>query len=339
VSPRELSSMISPSLFVCPASVPQPVEAALSACGLTPGDVTRLVLVGGSLRIPKLRDTVVALFPKTTVVDVKQCPEEVTAMGACVQGQHLPPATAAVGAGPAVAPAPGFPAPTVLGLVPAAVRVERLDGKAVRVLSALCAAPASGKLTVEVPVAAGVAPVKVYLGHSTDPAACALLCTVNVAVVGMDVKTVTVNVLVLALRSGGFKVEACLLGGEGRVHAAQVAPGTTPPPVYPGPCPEDAEVEAPVEEAAAPTPPATSAAVFGASTPTAPGPSGSAGAGAGSGAGAGRAGAAPPAVAAGKTTAAAGAPAAASAPLPPAAAKATPPPVVAKAVIPADDLD
>ena len=64
-----------------------PVEQALKDAGITASDIDEVVLVGGSTRIPKVREMVVSLFGKEPHQGVN--PDEVVAMGAAIQGSVL----------------------------------------------------------------------------------------------------------------------------------------------------------------------------------------------------------------------------------------------------------
>jgi molecular chaperone DnaK len=65
----------------------EPVQQALKDSGFTAADIDEIVLVGGSTRIPKVRDMVVSLFGKEPHQGVN--PDEVVAMGAAIQGSVL----------------------------------------------------------------------------------------------------------------------------------------------------------------------------------------------------------------------------------------------------------
>jgi molecular chaperone DnaK len=65
----------------------EPVETALKDAGFTASDIDEVVLVGGSTRIPKVREMVVNLFGKEPHQGVN--PDEVVAMGAAIQGSVL----------------------------------------------------------------------------------------------------------------------------------------------------------------------------------------------------------------------------------------------------------
>lgn len=62
-------------------------RAALKAAGLKPSEIDRVVMVGGSTRIPKVRDSVGQLFEVTPYTALN--PDEVVALGAAVQGSIL----------------------------------------------------------------------------------------------------------------------------------------------------------------------------------------------------------------------------------------------------------
>ncbi len=65
----------------------KPVEQALSDAGLSPSDIDEVVLVGGSTRVPKVREMVQAIFGKAPHQGVN--PDEVVALGAAIQGSVL----------------------------------------------------------------------------------------------------------------------------------------------------------------------------------------------------------------------------------------------------------
>ena len=64
-----------------------PVRQALADAGLQPKAIDEAVLVGGSTRIPLVRETVAALFGRTPHSDLN--PDEVVALGAAVQADIL----------------------------------------------------------------------------------------------------------------------------------------------------------------------------------------------------------------------------------------------------------
>lgn len=64
-----------------------PTRQALSDAGMTPADLTRIVLVGGSTRIPAVQDAIKKLTGKEPHKGVN--PDEVVALGAAVQAGVL----------------------------------------------------------------------------------------------------------------------------------------------------------------------------------------------------------------------------------------------------------
>ena len=64
-----------------------PCRLALKDAGLTPNDIDEVVLVGGSTRMPLVRQRVQALFAKTPHCEIN--PDEVVALGAAVQADIL----------------------------------------------------------------------------------------------------------------------------------------------------------------------------------------------------------------------------------------------------------
>jgi molecular chaperone DnaK len=64
-----------------------PCRSALEDAGLAPSDIDEVVLVGGSTRVPLIRDRVAALFGK--VPHSQLSPDEVVALGAAVQAHIL----------------------------------------------------------------------------------------------------------------------------------------------------------------------------------------------------------------------------------------------------------
>ncbi|TWU21192.1 Chaperone protein DnaK [Novipirellula galeiformis] len=65
----------------------KPVLQALEDAGMKPGDIDEIVLVGGSTRVPKVRQIVKEIFGKEPHQGVN--PDEVVAVGAAVQGSVL----------------------------------------------------------------------------------------------------------------------------------------------------------------------------------------------------------------------------------------------------------
>ena len=64
-----------------------PCRQALTDAGLQPGDIEEVVLVGGSTRMPLVRQRVGAFFGRTPLADID--PDEVVAVGAAVQADTL----------------------------------------------------------------------------------------------------------------------------------------------------------------------------------------------------------------------------------------------------------
>ena len=69
------------------SAVRGPVQQAMEDAGLKPSDLSRVLLVGGSTRIPAVQDAVRALTGKEPSRDIN--PDECVAMGACLQGGVL----------------------------------------------------------------------------------------------------------------------------------------------------------------------------------------------------------------------------------------------------------
>ncbi len=65
----------------------QPVLRALEDAGFSPSDIDEVVLVGGSTRVPKVRELVKSVFGKEPHQGVN--PDEVVAVGAAIQGSVL----------------------------------------------------------------------------------------------------------------------------------------------------------------------------------------------------------------------------------------------------------
>ncbi len=315
----------------------QPLETLLSSCGVAASDVHRLVLTGGCSRIPKLREVLSGVFPRTIVVEARQNPEEAVAIGAALQGQWLDDATAT--ATPSVS------------VLPSAVRVWSPSASACAlVLPRLSVLPATGSVRLALPVDAGAASVAVYQGDAGDRGDNRLLCTVPVAAPGAaDAASCNVTVSVIALRSGGVRVH-CQADGGSTVSvdvavssdAAPLALGEPTPVCASDVLAAEAAAAAAADAAAAAAAAAEAAKTGPATTPTpakavaavaaaAATPVASAGAGSGAGAPS-----APQAAAAAAATTAATAAATAK------AAQSTPPAAAAQrtpAVIAADDLD
>ncbi len=65
----------------------QPVKQALSDAGLSPSDISKVLLVGGSTRIPAVQDAVKAFMGKEPFKGIN--PDECVALGAAIQGGVL----------------------------------------------------------------------------------------------------------------------------------------------------------------------------------------------------------------------------------------------------------
>ena len=65
----------------------EPCRAALKDAGVTAGEISEVILVGGMTRMPKVIDTVKTFFGKDPARNVN--PDEVVAIGAAVQGAVL----------------------------------------------------------------------------------------------------------------------------------------------------------------------------------------------------------------------------------------------------------
>ncbi|MEM9369078.1 MAG: molecular chaperone DnaK [Planctomycetota bacterium] len=65
----------------------EPVMQALKDAGMSPSDIDEVVLVGGSTRVPKVRELVKTIFGKEPHQGVN--PDEVVAVGAAIQGSVL----------------------------------------------------------------------------------------------------------------------------------------------------------------------------------------------------------------------------------------------------------
>ena len=65
----------------------KPVEIAMKDAGLSPSDISDVILVGGQTRMPLVQDKVKEFFGKEPRQDIN--PDEAVAMGAAVQGAVL----------------------------------------------------------------------------------------------------------------------------------------------------------------------------------------------------------------------------------------------------------
>ncbi|MGB9404429.1 MAG: molecular chaperone DnaK [Candidatus Acidiferrales bacterium] len=80
---REFDALIRPIV----ARTMEPVKKALADARLAPADIEEVVLVGGSTRIPLVRQTVAGYFGRAPHVELN--PDEVVALGAAVQADIL----------------------------------------------------------------------------------------------------------------------------------------------------------------------------------------------------------------------------------------------------------
>ena len=83
----QVKSEIGQGLLVLLGIVKGPVQQAMDDAGLKPSDLSRVLLVGGSTRIPAVQDAVRALTGREPSRDIN--PDECVAMGACLQGGVL----------------------------------------------------------------------------------------------------------------------------------------------------------------------------------------------------------------------------------------------------------
>src|ERR1700733_14748927 len=89
--PRSSSRARTRPISICPISRPtrtiEPCKAALKDAGLTAAEIDEVVLVGGQTRMPKVQETVRALFGREPHKGVN--PDEVVAVGAAIQAGVL----------------------------------------------------------------------------------------------------------------------------------------------------------------------------------------------------------------------------------------------------------
>ncbi|XP_055333741.1 uncharacterized protein LOC129585172 [Paramacrobiotus metropolitanus] len=71
------------------AKILVPVENALEAANLCPGDIDKVILVGGSSRLPVVKDTLQAFFGRDGVVCADADPDEAIARGAAIQSYRI----------------------------------------------------------------------------------------------------------------------------------------------------------------------------------------------------------------------------------------------------------
>src|SRR6056297_1942346 len=83
ISRSKFEELIDPLVERCR----KPVLQALEDAGMKPGEIDEIVLVGGSTRVPKVREVVQKIFNKEPHQGVN--PDEVVAVGAAIQGSVL----------------------------------------------------------------------------------------------------------------------------------------------------------------------------------------------------------------------------------------------------------
>ncbi|XP_055332294.1 uncharacterized protein LOC129584198 [Paramacrobiotus metropolitanus] len=66
-----------------------PVKNALDAASLSPGDIDKVILVGGSSRLPVVKETLQAFFGRSGVVCADADPDEAIARGAAMQSYRI----------------------------------------------------------------------------------------------------------------------------------------------------------------------------------------------------------------------------------------------------------
>lgn len=221
----------------------QPIEAALSEAGLTPANVDRVLFAGGVSRMPKLKDTLVTLFPSSTVFESKTNPEESVASGAAIAsflyasaspetvdgGKDAGKAGAKggkgkggkggnAGAGSADAataePADVLGETVAMHHLGASVGAVHNDGRVAVALNRLSLLPATGACRIQAPVEGGVAVVTIVQGDSFEDASANLpLCKLPLTVKEAGASVVEVNVTVAVTKHGGVLVRAALPDG------------------------------------------------------------------------------------------------------------------------------
>jgi Fe-S protein assembly chaperone HscA len=105
-----------------------PVRQALADAGLLPKDIEEAVLVGGSTRIPLVRQTVEGLFGRTPHSDLN--PDEVVALGAAVQADIL---------------VSGRREMLLLDVTPLSLGIETMGGVVSKIILRNSTIPASGR--------------------------------------------------------------------------------------------------------------------------------------------------------------------------------------------------
>ena len=106
----------------------EPCRQALSDAGLTPADIDEVVLVGGSTRIPLVKQRVEALFGRRPHSDLN--PDEVVALGAAVQADIL---------------VSGRREMLLLDVTPLSLGIETMGGVVSKIILRNSTIPASGR--------------------------------------------------------------------------------------------------------------------------------------------------------------------------------------------------
>lgn len=88
VSRARFDSILSPLL----QQFLEPVSKAIEDAGITPRDIKKVVLCGGSLKIPRLQQALSAIIPEAEVLGLPPAsnPDEVIAIGAVLQASFVP---------------------------------------------------------------------------------------------------------------------------------------------------------------------------------------------------------------------------------------------------------
>lgn len=65
----------------------EPIERVLKRANLTVNDINKVILVGGTCKIPKIQQMIKDTFPSSEICTTV-LPEHVVAMGAAIQGTY-----------------------------------------------------------------------------------------------------------------------------------------------------------------------------------------------------------------------------------------------------------
>jgi Hsp70 protein len=219
----------------------QPVEAAMVEADVTPANIDRVLLAGGMSRMPKLKDTISALFPTSCAIETKTNPEETVASGAaiaaCLQSkltqlEENESGAAAIGSkhgkgkGKPQKPASSEGEPAhVLGdtvalhHLSASVGAVHSGSKVHVAVHRLALLPATGSCTVAAPVVDRIATVTIVQGDDFEnPSANLALCTMPLPVKSSE-ECVDVTVTIGVTKHGGVLVRAALADGtQSTVH-------------------------------------------------------------------------------------------------------------------------